>query len=238
MAPVADAEQYAALEKLRETLVSGAAKNGYDNALWPIPATVANREAAHILNQAIKAQNDVRFHYWKPDETEPVANYHKVSGTPLELVALNHPLLHLDNGKGIRTYRLDRISNLEILPARHNKKTLNTARAKVRRESISFHGGTAYLECTPDAAWITDSYPEVRIIAKNDSDQLAASEFPASLSQNASANIQIELKYNNLSSLLSILIRLGASVVHIAPQELAAKLAERAEKLLRSYQDA
>lgn len=226
--PIADETQFASLIHLREQLTNGAIENGYASAIWRLPALTINRDVVNKLNLALTKQSDVRFDYWKTDEASGTAKASAVFGTPLELVALNHPLLHLQTNDALRTYRLDRISNVELIKACHNRKDLNFARAQLRKTKINFAGGTAVLYCDLKARWIAESYPGIQILQQQN--ELIDHTYPQT-------SLQLAVDYNNLSALLAILIRLGDSVKAISPTELADKIAERANILLERYRN-
>lgn len=165
--PIADETQYAALLQLRAQLVQGANARGYASAIWPRPSLKIDRKIVNQLHLALAKQVNIRFDYWKADDETATTQVQEVVGTPLELVALNQPLLHLQTTRGMRSYRLDRIANVELLQERHTRRQLDLARAQLRnneKTEIDFTGGTALLSCDLQARWIVESYPGIRVL--------------------------------------------------------------------------
>lgn len=227
--PISDDAQYQALLKLRKILLTGANESGYGDAIWSSPAISRNSEVIEKLTTALKNKNDVQLHYWKAKPATPGAECSVVTGTPLEILTLNRPLLRLSLDGKIRNYRLERISKIKILPKKHSLKKHKSARSIARKKEISFNNGIVILECHPKAQWLVESYPSARIITPEP--QFAATE-------KKSDTIKIELKYNNIHSLLVILLRLGDDLYTLKPDNIANMVAKRAAQLLESNQNA
>ncbi|MDR6938771.1 helix-turn-helix transcriptional regulator [Arcanobacterium hippocoleae] len=230
--PIADDQQHTALLSLRDLICAGLAKSGYQQATWPVPSNTLNRTEIEKLNLAMARQHDVQFAYWKAATENSGASSHLVTGTPLEFIATRQPAIHLHTAEGIRTYRLDRITDVAVIKARRNRKDLNTARSLARKEQISFTGGKLILKCTPQAQWIIDAYPEIEIISDTDT-RTSAHDSSATTPH----FIRLKISYANTASLFAILMRLGKQILEIEAGSVTDKIGLYARKILDIYPD-
>ncbi len=211
-----DANSAQALQTLRTELVKGAEEAGYADVLWK-NYCAPSRIAHNIIIEAISNRKFITFDYYKTT-AELVAKPYLHTGVPIEIQSGENPLLQVHTDHGVRSYRLDRISNVQILDTGINVKTFQKLKRECRKKPLDFSGTDVTLYCDKKLKWVAEILPEVTVSYLDN-------------------ELVLSFSISNIQWLKSLLIKLETYVHCIEPAEIAEAVSNETTALLQHYEE-
>ncbi|MCI7551264.1 MAG: WYL domain-containing protein [Actinomycetaceae bacterium] len=202
---------------LRAMLVSASVKAGYHDEMWPAPVIEGGRDVQRKIRSAIANRRYVTIEYWKAQGAGAASTTAYV--IPLYIEAKEHPLLRAANAeRELRTFRMDRISAVEISHKKLGIKAFGKLTVQAKRARPHFDGEEVRLYCDVDAAWLVETIPGAQAYRADD-------------------ELMITLHAGSIEWLRTLAARIGPSLHRVEPQHIADALAANAATILQAYQD-
>ncbi|VEI12431.1 helix-turn-helix transcriptional regulator [Trueperella bialowiezensis] len=199
------------LAKLRERIAQAASEAGFGQALWPAPTVNLEDTTAGLVAEAIAERACIEISYLKAGADLHVHSEDVVIA-PVSLTTGSHPLLIAAKDSQLRTYRLDRITDVKILDQHYTRDLGRNIQAQYKADA-EFSGRTVRIVCTPQARWVAETIPV----------ESATEE---------SGMLVIDMTVSSMSWLRTLLIRIGEELVHIEPDTVRDEMVKAAHNYL------
>lgn len=215
---VAVGDHQRALLDMRAVFVQAARTSGYGDAIWEPPTARFAPAIANSIFAAIEQRNAIIISYWQA-HPQGGATYRQEHIHPFAIDPAINPLLVAANERGeLRTFRLDRISDVTPTDEYAKKMQVRTWSTSYRVTPKHFTGTPVQLVCSPGARWLREELPEARMEVDAENHQLV-----------------ISVTVHNLQWLRTLLVRLGADCIALQPESVCRQLAPALSAIAHTY---
>ncbi|AWE42395.1 MULTISPECIES: WYL domain-containing protein [unclassified Actinobaculum] len=213
-----------ALQNTRQHLTEAASQAGYGAAFWAPPQRLIPGDRLEAITSAIRRRQHLRITYYHPGKPRGEV----VDIVPWEITTGHTPVLRASRAGSARSYRLDRIGDVEPGGAVKRSEGAATRRSLIQEDREARHDARV-----GEARW-TDGGQEV--LLRLDRPGLWAVEtLPGARWHREGDVLVVRFRSRSDDWLASYLIQLGTAVLSIEPDDVAARMSARFEEIRNTF---